>query len=170
MRFHFQPVAVHADRHADAVLAIDGKAALDDLDHLTVVRDRHRPGGIHGTQHVVFVDDLTVHADHAAAVDRRDVRAGQADPGRVDLQPSGPLGFIHRELHRFGRRSDIDHRAFPDASRGFNPDTQDTHLAAALFAGNYGADFCCSDVNSYIDAHNLPRVPSGNRVHEYIQG
>src|SRR5215207_6703407 len=39
--FHFQAIAMHPFRVADPILAIYGEPALDDMDDLTVMRDRH---------------------------------------------------------------------------------------------------------------------------------
>ena len=50
VRLHFQTVAMHSDRHRNAVLPVDGEAALDDVDDLPVVRDGDRLGGIQRTQ------------------------------------------------------------------------------------------------------------------------
>ncbi len=52
--FHFQAVAVHADRHADAILSIHDKAALDDVNDLAVVGDGDGLGGIQGAGHVIL--------------------------------------------------------------------------------------------------------------------
>ena len=54
MRFDFQAVAVHADRHADAVLPVDGETALDDVDDLAVMRDGHRLGGIQRAGNIIL--------------------------------------------------------------------------------------------------------------------
>ena len=47
VRLDFQAIAVHADRHVNAILPIHVEAALDDMDDLAVMRDGHGPGRIH---------------------------------------------------------------------------------------------------------------------------
>ena len=91
--FHFQAVAVHADGRADAILPIHDEAALDDVDDFAVVGDGDGLGGIQGAGHIILVDHAAGNAHHAAAVDRGNVRAGQADQGRGDFQTEERSAF-----------------------------------------------------------------------------
>ena len=73
MSFHFQPVAVHPDGGADAILAVDDEAPLDHMDDLTVVGDGNGLGCIERPVNVFDIHDAARDANHAAAVDRRDL-------------------------------------------------------------------------------------------------
>ena len=85
------------------------KTALDDVDDLTVVGDGDRSGGIHGAADIILVDDAPGDAHHAAAVDRGDMRARQADQGGGDLQPGGALGLLDRAGDSLGGGPQVYH-------------------------------------------------------------
>ena len=78
-----------------------------------------RLGGVEGAAHVL-ARDLAVLAgdrDHAAAVDAADVRAGQPEVHRVDLDAGRQLGLLERLLDRLDRGLEVDDDAAPDAAR-----------------------------------------------------
>src|SRR5512134_3579183 len=56
VRLHFETIAMHALRITDAILSVNGKAALDHVDDLTVMRDGHGTGLVKCMDNVVRVD------------------------------------------------------------------------------------------------------------------
>jgi hypothetical protein len=117
------------------------------------VRDRP-PGGVDSAGDIVLVNHPPGDAHHAAAVDRGDVGACQADQGGQDFDPGSALGFIHRTRHRLGGGFQVDHHTLAHALRRFDAHTQDTQpvkitgLAWRLLAGDQGADFGSADINA----------------------
>jgi len=76
--FHFQPVAVHPQRGANAALPVNHKSTLNHMDNLTVVRDGYRLGCFQRTGHVFLVNGPARNTHHAVAVDRGHMRPRQA--------------------------------------------------------------------------------------------
>ncbi len=72
VRFHFQAVAVHANRLVDAILPVKRKAALNDVDDLTTAGNGHGTGRFKGALHIRNVHRIvmTRNRHHAAAVNR----------------------------------------------------------------------------------------------------
>ena len=110
-------VPVMPDRRADAVLLVDDEVLRQHVQDLAAARQRDRLGRVDGAPHVL-ARDLAVLAgdrDDAAAVERLDVRARQAEVHRVDLDAGGQLGLVDRLLDRLDRRLEVDDDAAPDA-------------------------------------------------------
>jgi hypothetical protein len=76
---------MHTQRHADAILPVNGKAPLDHVDNLTIVWDGDRSRRIDCPSNVVLVDRVTDNSNYAPAVYRGDMGSRQTDQGRVDF-------------------------------------------------------------------------------------
>ena len=100
---------------------------------------------------VFLVDDAPGDAHHAAAVDRGNVRAGQADQGGGDLHAGSAFGFFDRARDGLRGCLDIDDRAFADALRRLNPDAQDAQAVVTFHARDQGANLGGADINSNDD-------------------
>ncbi len=101
---------------------------------------------------VVLVDAVAAaDADHATAVDRRDVRAGQADERGADLVAGGALRFVDGFGDRAAGLIDVDDHALAHALRRRQADAQDAQSGAAgrgLFHVRHErAHLCGADIN-----------------------
>ncbi len=112
------------------------------MDNLTVMRDGHSPGGIDCSSDIILVDDATGNANHALAIDRRNIRACQADQRRQDFHSRGTLGLIHRARHRLSCSFQVYNHAFSQSLGRLDTYSQDAHLARGLLAGYQRANFC----------------------------
>ena len=110
--------ARHADRIADALLAVDDELLRQHVQDLLVGGDGDRLGRIDHVLDVAVGDLRSRIADHAVGVEAAHVAAGDAGVHRVDLAAGHELGFLHRALDRLHRRLDVDHHAFLQAARG----------------------------------------------------
>ena len=143
-----EPGAGHADRRADAVLLVDDEVLRQHVQDLAAARQRHRLGGVDRAPHVL-ARDLAVLAgdrDDAAAVERLDVRAGQPEVHRVDLDAGGQLGFVDRLLDRLDRRLEVDDDAAADALRVGQADPDDVEPAVVGHLADDGGDLRRADV------------------------
>ncbi len=145
--------------HADAVLPVHDEAALDDVDDLAVVGDGDGLGGVQGAGDVVLIDHPARNAHHAPAVDRGNVRAGQADQGRGDLQAGRTLGLLYRAGNRLGGSGQVDDGAFADSLGRFDAHPQDAQVALPLHPRDQGADlgraYINSDDNRFVHNHHF---------------
>jgi len=141
VRFHFHSEAVHTNWLADAVLSVDGEAALDDVDNFAVVRNGHRLGGIQGAVYVILVNYPTGNTHDAAAVHGSYVRARQAHQGAVDFVSRGALCFFNRTRDGLCGGIHVRYRPSADSLGRLNADAQDAQVCAVFHAGDQSADF-----------------------------
>ncbi len=151
MRFDFQTVAMHPDRGANPVLAIDNETTLNDVNNLAVMRNSHSLGRFQCPRHIHLIDHPTGNANHAAAIHRGYVRSSQADEGRSDFEAGSTLGFFDGACDGSGSRRQIDNIAFANTLSRFNADAQNSQAAFPLDASNQGANLGCADVDSHYD-------------------
>ena len=83
--------------------------------------------------------------DHAAAVLRRDVSAGDPDHGGIDRDARHLLGHVDRLGDRLGCPVDLDDRSLADASGSHHTDTQDSETGG-LKVCDGAADFGGSEI------------------------
>ena len=108
----------HADRVADALLAVDDEFLRQHVQDLLVGGDRDRLGRIDHVLDVAVADLLVAHAHDAVGVEAAHVAAGDAGVHRVDLAAGHELGFLHGALDRLHRRLDVDDHALLQPARG----------------------------------------------------
>ncbi len=82
-------------------------------------------GSIHGPADVVLVDNAPGDAYQPGTVDRRDVRARQADQGGGDFQPGRALGLVDRAGNGLCSRTQVHHHAFFNPLRRLDAHSQD---------------------------------------------
>ena len=145
---HFEPGAGHADRRADAVLLVDDEVLRQHVQDLAAGRQRHRLGRVDRAPDVLARDlaVLAGHRDHAAAVEPLDVRAGQREVHRVDLDAGHQLGFLDRLLDRVDRRLEVDDDAAPDAARLGDAEADDVEPVAVENLADDGRHLRRADV------------------------
>src|SRR5678816_4759841 len=99
----------HADRVADAGLAVDHVAARDDVKDLPGVGDRDRPGILDGPDGVLALDVVLAAGDrdHAARVLRTDVAPADPNERRPHLEAAQALGRVHGGRDRLDGAVDI---------------------------------------------------------------
>ena len=119
VRLHFQPEAVHAQRAAHALVAVQAVAARNDVQDLAVVRDGDGPRILDGALHVLVLDGPhPADPGDAPAVDRRDLVPGHAHEGAPDLVAAAALRLVHGGRNR--RRQGVhvgDHALLHAAAR-----------------------------------------------------
>ena len=108
----FEPHARHADRIADAFLAVDDEFLRQHVQNLLVGGDRDRLGRVDHVLDIAVRDLLVADRDDAVGVEAAHVAAGDAGVDRVDLAAGHQLGLFDRALDRLHGRLDIDHHAF----------------------------------------------------------
>ena len=116
--------ARHADRVADAFLAVDDEFLRQYVQDLLVRGDGHRLGRIDHVLDVAVGDFLVAHADDAVRVEAAHMAAGDAGEHRVDLAAGHELGLLDRALDGLHRGLDVDHDAFLQAARGLRAEAQ----------------------------------------------
>ena len=124
--------AGHSDRRADAVLFVDHEVLRQYVEDFAAGRQRHRLGRVDRAPHVL-ARDLAVlprHRDDAAAVESLDVRTGEREMHRVDLDARHQLGFLNRLLDGVDRGLEIDDDASTDAARLGDAEADDVEPAA----------------------------------------
>ena len=148
MRFHFQPKTVHAHRLADAILAVNREAALDDMNDLAVVGDGDRLCGIQRPIDVFLVDHAARNADDPVTVDRRNLRASQADQRTVDFETRSAFRFFNGSADAFRGCTHVGCHAFADPLGRLNANPEDAQNVAVFHPGNQRADLARTDIHS----------------------
>src|SRR5699024_3200923 len=165
----FQAHAAHADRVADAVLAVDAVFLRLVVEQLAVGRDRHRARRL---QHLLEVagSDFVV-ADGRGAVRILGFQMAARDRGvyRADVAAGHQLGFLDRTLDGMHGRFDVHHRAALQATRDVRADAD--HLdrfARGVLAddGHHlgGADVEADDQLFFTLAIHVAEAPPGAPV------
>jgi hypothetical protein len=103
----------HADWILDPFLIVDREPPRQDVQDLSVHRDRHGFRRLDDSLDVGRGHFAVLDRDHPSAVEPLDVRPGNSGIDRVDLHPRHQLGLLHRLLDRFDRALDVDHDALP---------------------------------------------------------
>ena len=149
---HLQPIAVHADGRAHPVLPVHHVAARHHVHHLPVEGDGDRAGRFQGTGDVLVADGPPGDPRHPLAVDRHDLRAGQADQRRVDLVARGALGLVLGALDSPRQRLQVHHPALAHPGRRGDAGAQHAHPALLVQVAHQGTDLGSADVQAYEDS------------------
>src|SRR5262245_21398963 len=163
----FEPRSGHPDGRADPILLVDHEILRQDVHNLATRRQRHRFRRVDRASHVV-ASNFTVlsrNRDDATAVESFDVRPGEGEMNRVDLDPGHELGFLDGLLDRIDRRIDVDDEAAFDASRFRGADADDVerpvvHALADDGGRPRGADVKANDV-AFSSRHQFPLFAAG---------
>ena len=156
MDVHLEPGARHADRCADAVLVVDHEILRQHVQNLASGRQRHGLRGVDRAPHVV-ARDLAVLArdrDDAAAVEPFDVRAGDRDVHRVDLDAGHQLGLVDRVFDGVDGGLEVDDGAAPNAFRFGHADADNLQAAVVHHLADDGRHLGGADVQP--DQISLP--------------
>ena len=147
----FETRAGHPHRRADAVLLVDDEILRQHVQDFAAGRQRHRLGGVDGAPHV-FLRDLPVlpgDGDHAPAVEPLDVRPGQRQMDRVDLDAGHQLRLVDRLLDRLDGRLEVDHDAAADAARLGDAEPDDIQPARVEHLADDRRHFRRADVEAH---------------------
>ena len=146
---HLEPDRGHADRIADALLAVDHVSPGDHVQDLACIGHRHRSGGVDGPQGVLAGDVPAVagHGDHAARVLRADVVPRDADEGRSHLEPREPLRSLDRGRDGLDRAVDVDDDTLPQSVGGRPTEADDVDAAGTRDLADQHADLRRPDVD-----------------------
>src|SRR5205823_4507324 len=128
---HFQPGPGHTDGRSDAVLVVHHEILRQHVQNFAAGRQRDGFRRVDRAPHIVSrnLPVFARHRDHAAAVEPFDMRTGDGDVDRVDLDAGHQLGFVHRALDRLDGRLEIHDGAAPDALRLGDTDPDDFETA-----------------------------------------
>ena len=157
-----EPRAGHPDGRPDAVLLVDHEVLREHVQDFAAARQRDRLGGVDGAPDVLARDLAVLAGDrhHAAAVERLDVRRGEPEVDRVDLDAGGQLGLVDRLLDRLDRRLEVDDDAAADAARVREADADDVEPAVVGHLADDGRDLRRADVQpdqiSFLACHEGP--------------
>src|SRR6185369_13940792 len=156
--------AAHADRLADAVLAVDDEFLGQDVQDFLIGRNRHRLGGFDNALDVAGRHFLVLDGDHAVRVEALDVTAG--DPGIhvAHLAVGHQLDFLDDTADRMHGVLDIDHDALLQAARVLRTHADHVQMAFLVDLGDQRDDFRRPDVQPdyqilIVPAH-MPTFPS----------
>jgi len=141
VRLDLQAEAVHPQRAAHALVAVQAVGTRDHVQHFPVMGDGDGPRVGDGPRHIVRPDRARA-ADphHAPAVDRRHLATGQADERPPDLIAAAALGLVHRGRNRGGEGVHVRHHALLHATARLHAQADHVDVFFAHFPDN-GADF-----------------------------
>ena len=125
VHLRFQAHARHADRLADAFLAVDQEFLRQDVQDLLVGRNRDRARRVDDALDVFRRHFFVADRDDAVRVQAAHVAAGDARVHRVDLAAGHQLGFFDRALDRLHRRLDVHDDAALQAARRMRAEADD---------------------------------------------
>src|ERR1043165_1638019 len=100
MRFYFQAISMHSYRITNAVLSLDGKATLDDMNDFAIMWNRNRTRLIQGMGNIILLDHISIDRYRATAIYARHMRAGHAHECRGDLESGCGFRLFHRACDR----------------------------------------------------------------------
>jgi len=154
-----EPQRAHAERVLDALLAVDAEPAPLDMEDLAVGRDRHGPGDLDRSVHVLARDlaVVTGHGDLSRRVEAFDVLPADADEGAVDLPARQALGALDRVRDGADRLVDVDDDALLEAGRGDGPVAHDRQPPVATHLADERADLAGADVDADEDRFSFHR-------------
>ncbi len=98
----------HADRIADALLAVHDELLGQHVEDFLVCRDRNRFGGVDDVLDVALGHLFIPHPHDSMRVETAHVATGDACEHRVDFAAGHQLGLLHRALDRLHGRFDVD--------------------------------------------------------------
>ena len=125
VHLRFQAHAGHADRLADAFLAVDQEFLRQDVQDLLVGRNRDGARRVDHALDVFGRHFLVADRDDAVRVQAAHVAAGDAGVHRVNLAAGHQLRFLDGALDRLHRRLDVDDDAALQAARRMRAEADD---------------------------------------------
>ena len=112
-----EPHAGHADRFANAFLAVDQEFLRQDVEYLLVRGYRDRLGRIDNAIHVPGRYFLVADRHDAVRIQTAHVAAGYSRVDRVNITPRHQFRFLDGALDRMHRRLDVHDDALFQAAR-----------------------------------------------------
>src|SRR5690606_27094606 len=137
----FEAHARHADRLANAFLAVDEKFLRQDVQDLLVGRNRDRPRGIDHALDVFRSHFLVANRDDAVRVEAAHVAAGNARVGGMNLATRHQLRFFDGALYRLHGRFDVDDDPSLQSPRGMRAEADDFDASVARHLTDDRDDF-----------------------------
>ena len=163
---HLQADRAHADGVLDALLAVDREVTRQDVEHLAVGRDGHRPRHLRRP-----VDILAAHlamraadGDRAPRVEALDLAAADTHEGRLEPQAGQPLGRLDRLPDGRHRLLDVVDDPLLEAVRGHDPLADDADGTLTGDLADQRHDLARADVERDEDRFDLHRSPSRHRA------
>ena len=140
--------ATHADRMADALLAVDHVILRFQVKPLLVRRDGHRARRLDDMLAVGLGHFLVADRHDAVRVQAADMAAGDSRVDRTDLAAGHQFGFLDGALDRLHRRFNVDDHATLEAVRGMRADAHDLDRLAGLMLADNGDDLRGANVEA----------------------
>ena len=153
MGLHLQPLRGHPDRMAHPFLTVDDEGPRDVVENPAVRGEDNHAGRLGGALHVCVRDLLFALRDrhHAAAIERSDVVAGDAQIDGADVDAAHPLGLADGLLDGAHRAIDINDDPLSKAGGRRHPDPENVNPTLRRELTNDGADFRGADVETNND-------------------
>src|SRR5215216_6960528 len=142
---------MHALRVANAILSIHGEAALDNVDDLAVMGDRHGARLFHSMGEIILLDDVPVDGCRASAIHGGHMRARHADECRGNLHARRGLRLLDGARDRLRGNCQVNDHAFLDSLGGFDANTQDANGTVILHSSYERTDFGRAYIYAYND-------------------
>jgi hypothetical protein len=162
-----QPRAGHPDGLGDAALVVEDKFLGQHVEDLPVLRDRHRPRGVHHPSEILARHGavLARYGHDASAVERSDMAAGDPDRCAFDGDAGHQFGLLDAGLDRVDRGVQVDDHALSEPSGRCGAKAHDVHGAVVSELRDDATDFGGSDVESddvaLVLRHGFIRSPWG---------
>ena len=144
-----EPHAGHADRVADAFLAVDDVFLRQHVQDLLIGGDGDRLGRIDHALDIALHHLLVLDGDDAVRIEAAHVAAGDAGVDRVNFAARHQFRFLHGALDGLHRGFDVDHHAFLQAARRVAADADDLEGAVGLDFADDGDDLAGADVQAH---------------------
>ena len=139
---HLQTGPCHTDRRSDAILLVHDEILRQRVKDFAPVRQRDGLRGVYRAPDVLARDlaVLSRDRDHAPAVERLDVTAGQREMHGIDLHAGGELGLLYGLLDRLDGRLEVDDDTASNAVRVRDSDSDDVDASVLHRLADDGGD------------------------------
>src|SRR5882724_10858214 len=145
----FEAHARHADRIADAFLAVDDVFLRQHVQDLLIGGDGDRLGRIDHALDIALHHLFVLDGDDAVRIEAAHVTAGDAGVHRVNFAARHQFGFFHGALDGLHGGFDVDYHAFLQAARGMAADADDLERPVGLDFADDGDDLAGADVQAH---------------------
>ncbi len=159
MGLYFKPVGLHADGIAYPVVAVNRKAARNNVQDFAVVRNIDGPRRFQRPFDINRANSPFTPADgdDASAIDGVNVRSSDPNIGAGNFVPGSAFGSLYRLGNGRGDFVDVNHHTFANALGGDIPHTNNPHQIFRRRAnfGNERAYFCGANIQGNNSALHL---------------
>ena len=169
MHLDLEAHTAHANRLADAILAIDHELLRQDMQNFLLGGDRHGARCFDHAIDIARADFLVLDGHHPVGVEAADMATGNTGVHILHLAIGHQLDFLDDFGNRLHRVFDIDNDAARQTTRLLRPDAQHIEPPVRCHLGNNCDDLGGADVEAdnqffALSAHDLPLRSEGMEV------